>query len=140
MELRRVFALGLVLLAVGGLQVKGDPSGSTPASAAGDFKMPFDQSLHPPLTGGPHRQAVLPSCASAVQPVSTLSGIDIALGPGSAVLAVADGSILRTGFEAGGFGNYVVARAGSYQFTYAHLSTIRAWVRPNVPISQGDIL
>ena len=53
------------------------------------------------------------------------TGIDYALPLGTPVLAAADGSVTTVGFEAGGFGNYVVITHpdGSESF-YCHLQTV----------------
>jgi murein DD-endopeptidase MepM/ murein hydrolase activator NlpD len=77
---------------------------SSPADAALAMKMPFDDSVHPGLSG-PHPQGHHLVCAEVN--VASVSGIDFALNHGTQVLSVADGEIHSTGFTGGGFGNWV---------------------------------
>jgi len=51
------------------------------------------------------------------------NGIDIAAPEGAQVISVS-GGIAYVGYEAGGFGNYVVVKDSTYEYYYAHLSSV----------------
>jgi murein DD-endopeptidase MepM/ murein hydrolase activator NlpD len=54
------------------------------------------------------------------------NGLDLAVPAGTPVLAAAPGTVVKTGFEADGYGNYVkVAHGSRYVSIYAHLSEIQ---------------
>jgi len=65
-------------------------------------------------------------------------GLDVATAYGNPVVATADGSILRVGFD-GGFGNNVIINHGNGITTmYGHLS--KTLVRPGQKVKRGDVI
>lgn len=67
------------------------------------------------------------------------TGIDLAADAETPVLAAADGVVLLAGFNAGGYGNFVVVgHAGGFDTLYGHLATIS--VRTGQPVAAGQPL
>lgn len=65
------------------------------------------------------------------------NGLDLAVPVGTPVLAAAAGTVIKTGFEADGYGNYVkTAHDGNYASIYAHLSEI--WVKNGQVVEAGQ--
>lgn len=65
------------------------------------------------------------------------AGIDFKGRLGEQVTATADGVVKETGWDAGGYGNYVIIRhGGAYATLYGHLSAVQ--VRKGAKISRGD--
>jgi cell wall-associated NlpC family hydrolase len=65
------------------------------------------------------------------------SGLDIAAPEGTSVKAAAAGKVIKTGFEAGGAGNFVVVdHGGGYTTKYMHLSKIG--VREGQTVQAGE--
>ncbi|MHB0777655.1 peptidoglycan DD-metalloendopeptidase family protein [Halomonas sp. WWR20] len=82
---------------------------------------PFNLRRHHPITGriSPHR------------------GTDFAMRNGTPVLAPADGRVVKTDFQAGGAGNYlVIQHDNGYKTRYMHLS--KSLVKPGQRVSMGD--
>ncbi|MBW7885415.1 MAG: M23 family metallopeptidase, partial [Caldilineaceae bacterium] len=52
------------------------------------------------------------------------NGIDFLTPSGTVIVAVEDGEVIQSGFEQGGFGNFVLLRHSWGESIYAHLSTI----------------
>lgn len=67
------------------------------------------------------------------------SGIDFKGRVGSQVTATADGVVKRSGYDADGFGNYVIIRhGGGYETLFGHLSKISC--KRGDTISRGDVV
>lgn len=58
-------------------------------------------------------------------PLKGHNGLDFSLPTGTAIVAVAAGNVMETGFEANGFGNYVKLQHQWGESLYAHLSSIK---------------
>ena len=82
---------------------------------------PTDLSVEPPYGGFAHFH----------------TGLDLAATGGTPVLAAADGVVVLAGFNAGGYGNYVVlAHAGGFDTLYGHLESIA--VPQGQPVRRGQ--
>jgi len=67
-------------------------------------------------------------------------GIDYAAPSGTPVSAVADGTVIFSGWK-GGNGNFIVLRhASGYESTYGHLSRYARGVRRGKRVGQGDVI
>ncbi len=67
-------------------------------------------------------------------------GIDYAAAPGSPVMAVADGVVLRAGWF-GGYGRLVeIQHAGGVTTRYGHLKSFPRGIRPGQHVGQGDCI
>lgn len=67
------------------------------------------------------------------------NGIDFGGTPGEPILAAADGTVEKIGYEAGGYGNYVRLRHGDGSETlYGHMNSIG--VKAGQKVYAGDIL
>ena len=65
------------------------------------------------------------------------SGIDIAANSGTPIKAAATGSVIETGYRAGGYGNYVkIEHSSGFVTLYAHCSAIK--VSDGQKVSVGD--
>ena len=65
------------------------------------------------------------------------TGIDVSTAEGTPVLAAANGTVVLAGFNAGGYGNYIViAHAGGLDTLYGHLDSIG--VRQGQVVSRGQ--
>ena len=72
-------------------------------------------------------------------PAHPHKGIDYGCPSGTPVLAAADGRVLRIGYEAKGYGTYILLRHGGGSGTvYAHLQGTA--VSPNMEIKKGSLL
>lgn len=68
-------------------------------------------------------------------------GVDLrigAIGPGDPVRSPLAGQVARVGYDPGGYGNYVVLRAGEYEVLMAHLQEVR--VKPGQTVRPGDLI
>ncbi len=66
-------------------------------------------------------------------------GQDFIVPYGTSVYATGDGTVLESGWNSGGFGNYVVVDHGyGLQSTYGHLSQIR--VSKGMKVKRGDLI
>ena len=115
-------------------------NGLPPAAAEPGLRLPFDSSVHPGLSGGPHPQGYFSICQQVA--TGSMSGIDIGLANGTPVLAVEDGQVSTYGEGNTGWGNYIVIdHVGGVKVAYAHLSQIRQWIKDGVKdVKQGDII
>ncbi len=66
------------------------------------------------------------------------NGLDFAVTEGTPVYAAADGSVDRSMFDPGGYGNYVRINHGGYSTLYGHLS--RANVTIGNKVRAGDVI
>jgi len=67
------------------------------------------------------------------------AGIDFKGGIGSKITATADGVVKESGWDQGGFGNYVVLTHGNgYETLFGHLSKIS--VKPGDKVTRGDVV
>jgi len=66
-------------------------------------------------------------------------GIDIAHFPGTPIVASANGTVSKTGFDQIGYGGYVeIDHSYGFRTKYGHLSEI--WVNPGDQVQQGDVI
>ena len=69
----------------------------------------------------------------------THNGIDIGPGYGTNIYASENGTVIVSGYDAGGYGNYVVlSHSGGYTTLYAHMS--QRLVSVGEVVSQGDVI
>ncbi len=67
-------------------------------------------------------------------------GIDYAAAPGTPIVSIGDGVVVKKGWN-GGFGNYVeVKHNRTYSTTYGHLSKYGRHIRKGVRIAQGEVI
>lgn len=66
------------------------------------------------------------------------NGLDYGLPNGTAVLAAADGTVLKTGYEDGGYGHYVVIQHNGFQTLYAHLRV--SYCTKGQFVAEGDVI
>lgn len=91
--------------------------------------------------GRPARGRITSGFGSRIDPFNGQpafhAGIDFKGSVGAPVTATADGMIKEVGWDAGGYGNYVIIRHSSgYQTLFAHLS--KTLVRRGGAVSRGD--
>lgn len=67
------------------------------------------------------------------------NGIDFAGELNEPVYSVADGKVVRTGYEANGFGNFIVVDIGTFEAFYAHLAA-RPKFLPGQPVRMGEVI
>jgi len=85
-----------------------------------------DTQFIPPLTGG----VITSSYGIRTDPISgtsqkTHEGVDIAASENTALAALASGSVTEVGYEADGYGHYVIVSLNErYAYLYAHCSKI----------------
>ena len=66
-------------------------------------------------------------------------GIDLAFGYGIPIMATANGKVVKSDYDANGFGNYVdVQHSYGFKTRYAHMQTVQVTVGQQV--SQGDVI
>ncbi len=68
-------------------------------------------------------------------------GVDLrigAIGPGDPVRSPFAGQVARVGYDPGGYGNYVVLRAGEHEVLMAHLQEVR--VKPGQTVRPGNLI
>ena len=66
-------------------------------------------------------------------------GIDIGLPTGTPIMAGLTGTVIAIGYDAGGYGNYVVIEdVNGIQARYAHCHEV--YITPNQPVGLGDII
>jgi murein DD-endopeptidase MepM/ murein hydrolase activator NlpD len=97
-------------------------------------KMPLGLPIHGRITSGFGRRTDPFNHRPAFH-----GGIDFKGRVGSKVTATADGVVKSSGYDADGFGNYVIVRhGGGYETLFGHLSTILC--KRGDTISRGDVI
>ncbi len=67
------------------------------------------------------------------------TGLDFAAAIGTPIYATADGKVVSTAFDEGGYGNHVVINHGyGYQTLYGHMVRIKA--RPGEAVKRGQVI
>jgi murein DD-endopeptidase MepM/ murein hydrolase activator NlpD len=68
-------------------------------------------------------------------------GVDFAVPAGTPIMASGDAVVVSAGWNAGGYGNFVVLRHNAnYSTAYAHMSHIAKGIKPGVHVRQGEII
>lgn len=68
-------------------------------------------------------------------------GVDFAVPAGTPIMASGDAVVVTAGWNAGGYGNFVVLKHNaSYSTAYAHMSRIAAGIKPGAHVRQGQII
>lgn len=66
------------------------------------------------------------------------NGLDYGLPNGTPVLAAADGTVLKTGYEEKGYGHYVIMQHNGFQTLYAHFGKIVT--ASGKPVQAGELI
>jgi murein DD-endopeptidase MepM/ murein hydrolase activator NlpD len=66
------------------------------------------------------------------------NGLDYGLPNGTPVLAAADGTVLKTGYEEKGYGHYVIVQHDGFQTLYAHFGKIVT--ASGKPVQAGELI
>ena len=68
-------------------------------------------------------------------------GVDFAVPSGTPIMASGDAVVVSAGWNAGGYGNFVVLKHNAtYSTAYAHMSRIAKGIKPGVHVRQGEII